>query len=74
MLSLYDSFRADLEVDGDWNAPLDPYAATSLGEFFAVGSEAFFVDPLTLRQRMPVLYGLLGDLYRQDPAAHAPHP
>lgn len=47
--------------------PLDPYAATDLGEFFAVSSEAFFVDPAPLAQALPDWYGLLAHYYRQDP-------
>jgi Mlc titration factor MtfA (ptsG expression regulator) len=74
MFNQYERFCMELEAHGDWNAPLDPYAATSISEFFAVGSEAFFVDPLTLRHRMPAMYALLRELYRQDPAAHAPEP
>ncbi len=74
MFNQYERFCMELEAHGDWNAPLDPYAATSISEFFAVGSEAFFVDPLTLRHWMPAMYELLGELYQQDPAAHAPQP
>jgi Mlc titration factor MtfA (ptsG expression regulator) len=47
---------------------LDPYAAESLEEFFAVGSEAFFVAPETLKAEQPRLYRLLCEFYRQDPA------
>jgi len=47
--------------------PLDPYAATDTAEFFAVSSEAFFVDPAPLAQAMPQWYALLADYYRQDP-------
>lgn len=47
--------------------PLDPYAATDLGEFFAVSSEGFFVDPAPLAQALPDWYALLARYYRQDP-------
>lgn len=47
--------------------PLDPYAATDEAEFFAVSSEAFFVQPLPLSEAMPEWYGLLAQYYRQDP-------
>ncbi|NYT80695.1 zinc-dependent peptidase [Alcaligenaceae bacterium] len=47
--------------------PLDPYAATDTAEFFAVSSEAFFVDPWPLAQAFPDWYGLLQAYYRQDP-------
>lgn len=49
--------------------PLDPYAATDHAEFFAVSSEAFFVQPRPLAQALPDWYGLLSDYYRQDPLA-----
>lgn len=47
--------------------PLDPYAATDPGEFFAVASEAFFTAPLPLRRAYPALYALFRDYFRQDP-------
>lgn len=47
--------------------PLDPYAATDRGEFFAVSTEAFFVDPGPLAMALPEWYGLLARYYRQDP-------
>jgi UDP-2,3-diacylglucosamine hydrolase len=34
--------------------------------FFAVGSEAFFVAPATLKTEQPRLYRLLAEFYRQD--------
>jgi len=47
--------------------PLDAYAATDPGEFFAVSSEAFFVAPARLRDAFPDWYGLLAEFYRQQP-------
>lgn len=47
--------------------PLDPYAATDHAEFFAVSSEAFFVQPQPLAEAMPDWYALLSAYYRQDP-------
>jgi len=47
--------------------PLDPYAATDEGEFFAVSSEHFFVDPLPMQQALPEWYAMLRAYYRQDP-------
>jgi len=49
--------------------PLDPYAAHSEGEFFAVSSEAFFVDAVRLRDAFPEWYALLAEFFRQDPLA-----
>jgi len=47
--------------------PLDAYAAQDPGEFFAVSSEAFFVDPPRLQAAFPTWYALLVAFYRQDP-------
>ncbi|MFN7432414.1 MAG: zinc-dependent peptidase [Betaproteobacteria bacterium] len=47
--------------------PLDAYAAHNLGEFFAVSSEAFFVDPTRLAQAFPPWYRQLALFFRQDP-------
>ena len=55
-------------ADRDDGTFLDPYAAESLEEFFAVGSEAFFVAAATLKTEQPRLYRLLAEFYRQDPA------
>lgn len=48
--------------------PFDPYAAEHPAEFFAVMSEEFFTDPLSLREVYPALYQQLALFYRQDPA------
>jgi MtfA peptidase len=49
--------------------PIDPYAAESAGEFFAVASEAFFETPALLADAYPLVYGQLRLFYRQDPLA-----
>lgn len=49
--------------------PFDPYAAQDTAEFFAVSSEAFFVDSERVRQAFPDWYALLSSFYRQDPLA-----
>jgi MtfA peptidase len=49
--------------------PLDAYAAQDPGEFFAVSSEAFFVNPGRLQWAFPTWYALLAAFYRQDPLA-----
>jgi hypothetical protein len=48
---------------------LDPYAATSPAEFFAVTTEAFFERSAALAARHPALYAELCAFYRVDPAA-----
>lgn len=57
------------EAAEPWYAtlPLDPYAATDAAEFFAVSSEAFFVNPAPLATCYPEWYELLARYYRQDP-------
>lgn len=50
---------------------LDSYAAHNEAEFFAVATEEFFDRPLALLIHSPDLYRVLGDYYRQDPAARA---
>ena len=47
--------------------PIDPYGAESAGEFFAVGSEAFFETPELLAPAYPAMYEQLRLFYRQDP-------
>ena len=49
--------------------PLDPYAAESPAEFFAVISEAFFEMPHSVAQAFPAVYEQLTLFYRQNPAA-----
>jgi Mlc titration factor MtfA (ptsG expression regulator) len=46
--------------------PFDEYAASDPGEFFAVASEAFFIDPGPLRALYPQVYDLLSQYYRQE--------
>ncbi|MCD6365566.1 MAG: zinc-dependent peptidase [Planctomycetes bacterium] len=55
------------EVARGRESVLDPYAATSPAEFFAVATEAFFEQPFALRDRLPRLYDVLRRYYRQDP-------
>jgi hypothetical protein len=56
-------------AERDDEPALDDYAATNRAEYFAVATEAFFEEPERLRQRLPEVYRLLSDFYRQDPAA-----
>jgi MtfA peptidase len=59
-------------VDRGRETWLDPYAAESPGEFFAVVSEAFFAAPNETRRRYPDVYDQLKRYYRQDPAQRLP--
>jgi Mlc titration factor MtfA (ptsG expression regulator) len=72
MSSAYDDFAARVERDEE--TAIDPYAADSPGEFFAVLSEVFFASPLTLVREYPDAYRQLAGFYRQDPAARAAAP
>ena len=56
-------------VDSGAETVLDPYGAESPQEFFAVASEAFFVQPDEMRRAQAALYGLMRQYYQQDPAA-----
>lgn len=67
----YDDLQRHLDLDR--KPPIDPYAAESPGEFFAVVSELFFAWPEYLLEVYPEVYGQLARYYRQDPA-HAPSP
>ncbi len=49
--------------------PVDAYALTGPGEFFAVCSEAFFEAPQALQHDWPDLYRLLARFYRQGEEA-----
>ena len=57
------------QVDNGEETAIDPYAAESPAEFFAVLSEVFFVEPTLLRVEYPEVYRLFTAFYRQDPAS-----
>ena len=69
LASAYAHFRARIER-GDHTA-IDPYAAESPAEFFAVLSEVFFVEPTLLRFEYLNVYQQFARFYRQEPAARA---
>lgn len=56
------------QVGSGQETVIDPYAAESPAEFFAVLSEVFFDTPLTLQQYFSAIYEQLALFYRQDPA------
>jgi Mlc titration factor MtfA (ptsG expression regulator) len=58
-------------VDADEDVAIDPYAAESPAEFFAVMSEIFFETPHLVLDAYPQVYAQLKAFYRQDPAARA---
>jgi Uncharacterized protein conserved in bacteria len=60
----YTSLCAQVEQGKD--TVIDPYAAESPAEFFAVMSEVFFVDPYTVSAHYPAVYAQLRAFYRQD--------
>ncbi len=55
-------------VERDEETFLDPYGVGDPSEFFAVVTEAFFLEPAKLQSEEPALYSVLRDYYRQDPA------
>jgi Mlc titration factor MtfA (ptsG expression regulator) len=63
----YLDFRG--RVDADEYTEIDPYAAESPGEFFAVLSEAYFEIPDVVSGLYPAVYDQLRQFYRQDPLA-----
>ena len=54
-------------VDAGEDTWIDPYAAESPAEFFAVTSEVFFEAPEVLHAEYPAVYEQLRQFYRQDP-------
>ncbi len=52
--------------------PFDGYGTEDPGEFFAVLSEAFFVQPGLVLEVYPRVYEQLARFYRQDPALRGP--
>jgi len=63
----FEDFAA--RVDAGEETTIDPYAAHSPGEFFAVLSEVFFADPLALLREYGRVYALFTTFYGQDLAA-----
>lgn len=63
---VYERLHRDLEAGRP--SLIDPYAATNVGEFFAVVTETFFDRPIQLQEQLPELYAVLAAFYRQDPA------
>ncbi|HRH81252.1 MAG TPA: zinc-dependent peptidase [Thiobacillaceae bacterium] len=70
--SAYDDFRrrAERGSEGD----IDPYAAQSPAEFFAVLSEYFFEWPEALHAAYPAVYEQMRRFYRQDPLKRLENP
>jgi len=71
LLAAYEDFctLVDKAEERGEGTLLDPYAAESPGEFFAVMSETFFETPDILSEEYPALYAQMSRFYRQDPAA-----
>ena len=63
----YEKLCADVNVGRP--TILSEYGATDPAEFFAVATEAFFENPLRLKQHHPELYSKLQEFYQQDPAS-----
>src|SRR5215470_455802 len=67
LTAAYEHFRARVERGDHTN--IDPYAAESPAEFFAVLSEVFFSDPTLLFHEYNRVYKQLMWFYKQDPAS-----
>ncbi len=65
MAQAYADFCA--RVDAGEDTAIDPYAAETPGEFFAVLSEVFFAEPALLRDEYPEVFAQFARFYRQDP-------
>ena len=63
----YDDLHQQLECHR--HPAIDPYAAESPAEFFAVVTEVFFQDPRRLHAHYPAVYDEMRRFYRQDPLA-----
>ena len=61
----YDKFQR--KVQHHHHTSIDPYAAESPAEFFAVLTEVFFIQPGLLYKIYPGIYQQLHFFYRQDP-------
>lgn len=70
--SAFGDFR--LRVRSGLGTRIDPYAAESPAEFFAVLSEVFFMAPQVALAIYPAVYQQLKLFYRQDPAARLAAP
>ena len=69
MSAAFEHFRA--RVDAEEDTAIDPYAAESPAEFFAVVSEVFFAEPALLLHEYADVYDQLRRYYGQDPARRA---
>ena len=56
-------------VDRNLDTAIDPYAAESIDEFFAVTCEVFFAEPELLLLEYPAYAELLQSYFRVDPIA-----
>jgi Mlc titration factor MtfA (ptsG expression regulator) len=52
---------------------INPYGLTNEAEFFAVASEYFFENPGMMKQKHPELYGMLQQIFHQDPQSRITH-
>lgn len=60
--------RLSRDVNGGYATPIDAYAATNPGEYFAVVSELHFSNPTHLDHAEPEVAGLLRAYYGPSPA------
>ncbi len=58
------------DIERHHHTAIDPYAAESPAEFFAVLTEVFFMQPKRLQHLYPAVYHQLSLFYRQEPLNH----
>lgn len=59
-------------ASGPERQPIARYGLRSPAEMFAVSTEAFFLDPHSVKRCIPSLYGELASYFQQDPASWSP--
>lgn len=69
MQAAYADFHAQTEAQQPTS--IDPYAAESMAEFFAVNVETFYVQPAELQRESPQVYRLFTEYFREDPASRS---
>jgi Mlc titration factor MtfA (ptsG expression regulator) len=60
-----------MQVDAQQRTSIDPYAADSMAEFFAVSVETFYVQPRELLRAAPSVYRLFAEYFREDSARYS---
>jgi len=65
--------QAEMEKIRHGHSDINPYGLTNEAEFFAVVSEYFFENPVSMNQKHPELYAMLEQIFHQDPQSRIKH-